>query len=937
MIKVAASGRNSYDYFGTSVAISGNYAIVGAPDEDEDAADANTLSEAGSAYIFELSDGSWTLMQKIVASDRASGEYFGLDVDIDGNYAIVGAYYGGDLNGAAYIFELSGGTWSQQQKLVASDGDFDDRFGYSVAISGNYAVVGAYRETEDAADANTLSDAGSAYVFELSGGTWSQQQKLVASDRAADDEFGYNVSISGNYIFVGAYDEDEDAAGANTLSSAGSVYVFELSGGTWSQLQKLVASDRASSDNFGKTVDVNGNYAIVGAHLEDQDADGLNTLSSAGSAYVFELSGGTWTQQQKLVASDRTGSDQFGTSVAISDYYAIVGASLEDEDADGANTISGTGSTYIFERSGSSWSQQQKIVASDRAINDRFGNSIAIDGNFCIVGAYYEDEDASGLNTETRAGSAYLFSQAMLWAGSTSTDWNDASNWSSNSVPTSSDVVEIQSDPSNQPHVTLDPATPAECANLTITSGATLTIDAGKALTVNGNLDNEGTILIEADATGIGSFIDNGTITGSGSFQMEQYLTGSGGGSSPDGLFYYVSSPIPDATAATYGIPSNKLWVADETNQSYPQFTFFGIPLAVTQGYVARMGSTGVITFDGSSFNTGDLSASGLTRTGTTELNRGYNLVGNPYPSTVDWDDLGRTNLETTMWYRTHNGSTMLFDTYNATGMVGTNNNGGGTVDGTIPPTQAFWVRVDADGNTGQLDFENADRSHGTLAGIYKTEPQEGLVRLALSNGTVSDEAIVMFDASAQDNFDDYDSHKYWAANIPQLYMNLAEDTIAINGLNSTATNPTVPLGVKIPAQGNYTLNASSITFTETPVHLEDTYLNIFQDLNAEPSYAFTSDAGNINDRFILHFSAITGVDEAESNILIYSSSNQIYINQTESSPASVTVLDLSGRTILTENINSQNATVQLNAPMGIYLVRVETADQNTTKKLTIR
>jgi len=289
------------------------------------------------------------------------------------------------------------------------------------------------------------------------------------------------------------------------------------------------------------------------------------------------------------------------------------------------------------------------------------------------------------------------------------------------------------------------------------------------------------------------------------------------------------------------------------------------------------------------------------------------------------------------MWYRTHNGSTMLFDTYNATGMVGTNNNGGGAVDGTIPPTQAFWVRVNADGNTGQVDFENADRSHGTLAGLYRMAAEEGNIRLTLSDENVGDEQIILFNPSALDSYDDYDSQKFWASGVPQLYTNVDDDTLTINGLNSPATNPTVPLGIKVSSQGAYTIDATSITFTETPVYLEDTYQNVFQNLNTTPSYAFNTVEGNIGDRFILHFSEITGIDEVASTINIYSTDNQVHINRAEANQATVTVLDLSGRTILTENINSQNATVQLNAPMGIYLVTVETSEQTTTKKLTIR
>lgn len=525
------------------------------------------------------------------------------------------------------------------------------------------------------------------------------------------------------------------------------------------------------------------------------------------------------------------------------------------------------------------------------------------------------------------------------WDGSTSTDWNVASNWSTNAVPTSSDDIIIPSAPSNQPVVTSNPGTPAACANLTVESGATLTIDAGKALTVGGDTDNDGTILIKADATGIGSFIDNGTITGSGSFQMQQYLTGSGG-ATPNGVFYYVSSPIPNATAADYNIASgNKLWVDDEPNQTYPQLTFGAIPLEVGQGYIARMGSTGAITFDGSSYNTGNITEGSLTRTGTTDLNRGYNLVGNPYPSTVNWDDLGRTNLETTMWYRTNNGGTMTFDTYNSTGMVGTNNNGGGTVDGTIPPTQAFWVRVDADGNTGSVAFENADRTHGTLSSIYKAEAEEGTVRLSLSDGTASDEQVIYFDASANDAIDDHDSRKFWTSGIPQLYSNLQEDTLTINGLNSPQTTQTVPLGMKLPLSGNYSLDATSITFTETPAFLEDTYLNVFQDLNAEPNYSFTSDAGNIGDRFILHFNnAAVGIEEADASSHVFAANGQLNVNLSPNTQtANLEIFDMAGRSILTRPINTSNTVVDLNAPTGIYLVRIETAAGAKTHKVVLK
>lgn len=531
-----------------------------------------------------------------------------------------------------------------------------------------------------------------------------------------------------------------------------------------------------------------------------------------------------------------------------------------------------------------------------------------------------------------------------IWEGTVSSDWSNGSNWAKGSAPTSSGNVRISSSAPNQPRVTASPGSPAVCNNLEIQSGASLTIEAGKALTVNGTTENDGTILIESDATGIGSLITNGAISGSGACQMEQYLTGSGG-ATPNGLFYYVGSPVGNALTYDYNVDTgDKLWAADEVTQSYPQQTVGAVSLVPMKGYVARMGSTQTITFNevgnNTHFNTGNLSATGLTRTGTTEANRGYNLVGNPYPSTVNWGDLGRTNLETTMWYRTHQGTTMLYDTYNAISMIGTNNNGGGAVDGTIPPTQAFWVRVDADGNTGQIDFANEDRSHGTLAGIYKTEAEEGTVRMTLSNGAVSDETIVMFNADAEDVLDDFDSRKFWAAqSVPQLYTADANDTLVINGLNSTLTNPTVPLGMKLPAQGSYTLNASDITLVGETVHLEDTYLNVFQDLGLEPTYSFTSDAGNIGNRFVLHFGlTVTGVDEAGNSSRVYFSNGQLNIILPENvEKGNVQVLDMAGRVVSISNLSSTRTTLEMNVATGAYLIRLNTSTGIDTHKIILQ
>ena len=416
--KVVASDRAPNDLFGQSIAISGDYAIVGAPMEDHNATGGGFASMAGSAYVFVRNGNSWTQQQKIVASDRAAGDNFGMSVSISGDFAIVGAHAedddaaGGNSApdaGSAYIFKRSGNTWTQAQKIVASDRAAADFFGISVAINGDHAIVGAYQEDQDLAGGNTLSSAGSAYIFVRNGSIWTEEQKIVASDRGFADYFGRSVGISGDFAIVGANNEDPIGTGGTSVGNAGSAYIFHRSGSTWTQHQKVVAADPSFGANFGLSVAMSGDQAIVGSPNAEEDETGGNAIDDAGAAYILVLNGSTWSQQQKIVASDRGFSDYFGYSVAVSGDRIIVGAYLENADAAGGNALGDPGSAYLFQRSAGTWSELQKIVANDRADSDKFGVSVAISGRHAMVGAFQEDEDEFGTNTLNDAGSAYFF------------------------------------------------------------------------------------------------------------------------------------------------------------------------------------------------------------------------------------------------------------------------------------------------------------------------------------------------------------------------------------------------------------------------------------------------------------------------------------------------------------------------------------------------
>jgi hypothetical protein len=336
------------DDFGYSVSIDGDTAIVGKPGDN---------SDTGSAIVYVRSGGSWTQQQELTASDGASGDQFGISVSIDGDTAIVGALGDDNFTGSAYAFTRSGSTWTQKDKLTASDAAEGDRFGSSVSVSGDTALVGAPQN-----DSNT----GSAYVFVRAGELWPQQGvPLIASDGVSGDFFGTSVSVSGDTALIGA------DYGDGVVADSGSAYVFVRSGNTWTQQQELTASDGAANDRFGYSVSIDGDAALVGAYNDD----------GAGSTYAFVRSGSTWTQQDKLTASDGASGDLFGESVSIDGDTALVGAGGDD---------SFTGSAYVFvkARTSSDWAESIKITSSDAATNEEFGNSVSISGSTALVGSW---------------------------------------------------------------------------------------------------------------------------------------------------------------------------------------------------------------------------------------------------------------------------------------------------------------------------------------------------------------------------------------------------------------------------------------------------------------------------------------------------------------------------------------------------------------------
>jgi hypothetical protein len=368
--KLTAGDAAAGDYFGCSVAISGDTAVVGAH-----RADGGGKQNQGAAYVFTRSEGTWTERQKLTASDGATFDEFGISVAIDGDTIVVGAReadVGGSQNqGAAYVFTRSGTTWTEQKKLTALDGEVSEGFGRSVAISGGTVVVGGR----------------AAYVFTPSG----TQQKLT---KPGSGNFGWSVAIGGDTIVVGAY-----STSVGGSQNQGAAYVFVRSGETWIERQQLTASDGAAYDHFGSSVAISGDTIVIGA----QGAD-VGGKQNQGAAYVFTWGGGSWTERQKFTASDGAARDSFGSSVAISGDTVVVGAMYVYI---GANYYQGA--AYAFARSGATWTEQGKLIAWDGAANDRFGSSVAIDGGTVVVGASYQN-----FGDNTSQGAVYVFARPTV-------------------------------------------------------------------------------------------------------------------------------------------------------------------------------------------------------------------------------------------------------------------------------------------------------------------------------------------------------------------------------------------------------------------------------------------------------------------------------------------------------------------------------------------
>ncbi len=354
------------DWFGYSVAIDGDTAVVGAM-----AKNVNGNASQGAAYIFTRSGASWSQRAELTAADGGSPDQFGFAVALQGDTALIGAPMhtvdDSDYQGSAYVFQGEGSSWMQTGELTGSGGATNDFFGRSVALSGDTALVGApYKKV------GTNGWQGAAYVFARSGTLWSQQAEFPAPDGAAEDQFGTCAALDGDTAILGAPGHEVGGTVAQ-----GAAFVFARHGTTWTLQAELTGSDGAASDEFGKSVALDGDDALVGAFSKK-----VNGNNQQGAVYAFTRSGTLWSQQAELVAGDGQVEDQFGSSVALDGDTALIGAFWA-----AVGGIQERGAAYIFTRSGAAWSQRQKLTQADGIAGDEFGWCVALDAKTALVGS----------------------------------------------------------------------------------------------------------------------------------------------------------------------------------------------------------------------------------------------------------------------------------------------------------------------------------------------------------------------------------------------------------------------------------------------------------------------------------------------------------------------------------------------------------------------
>jgi hypothetical protein len=705
-----------------------------------------------------------------------------------------------------------------------------------------------------------------------------------------------------------------------------------------SNTQSISSSDNPLDIDVARFNKTGGEVLLLQNLLIDETAD---PVQFAGTS-ILNLNGYTATFGKTGTAS----------SITMNNTSAIKGS------ANSHLTIYGDGAfgTINFDQTTPGTSNQLGNMLIQRSSGSvTLGNALSINGSLTLSSGKL----VIGANTLTLAGTVASMNETNCLVGSSS------SNLTVNGTGTLGTLYFDQTTPGTTNYLngftlnrtssgTMNLANNLQLASLTITNGEFIE-NASKQLTVGGIIDNNGTLTIENGATLKQTGSGANANTGSGIYNVKQNITGAGG-SSPNGRFWYLGGALSDASSTALLSSGNQLWQWNEGSFGYTAVTS-GQTLAQGKSYVLRSGQTSeIINFSGSGLYNGTVTVPNLTRTGTSHQFRGCHLVSNPYPSYLDWDLVGKTNVSTTMYVRTALGTNYnILETYNSFNGQGTSISGPAMTK-YIAPMQGFWVKVEADGQTGSLSMSNSMRSHQTSGSGLRSSAIDfpAYLRFNMIDGENKDQVILLMSPDATMTLDPFDSEKMSASGYAQFYSTVNAKKLVINGMKNVKAKTSVPLTLEIPTSKSYIFQAEEFNIEDGLILLEDKQEGIIQDLTINPTYSFFGNAGTNTTRFVIHFQLAgapvlvdgpmelesLGSDELVSENIQIVSNNQgtiiIRMDEGFKPEGSIRIFDASGRLVEQSDFNDQETTIHLNEQAGMYFVEVAAGKLMVKKKIVI-
>lgn len=933
-------GNNSFGY---AIAMDNEYAVIGAPSENQ---------FTGSVHVYKRdANGSWNHIQRIEAYvGQAIDENFGMSVAIQGDYIFIGTP-SDRLNeelfqspaGSVMIYKNNGAdNFVGHQRLRAPDASHGDNFGTSLDIDGDFLVVGNPFEDQDENGLNTISAAGSAYIFKKDiDDTWGFIQKIVPSHRARSNFFGELVAIDGNFIIASSR-SNTDAANANPVGGEGSVFVFEKDNGlnTWSEVQKLKPLNRLGYSGFGfRDMDIVDDYIAIGA--DNVDASDNGTWYE-GYVYVFKRDGllNTWSENQIV---KYPGGSNFGQGISMDNDYLLISDPYRS-----INSVYAAGKSYLYKRTGNNndlYELKENIVTSEiQASNFVGGGSVdgfdarqasVINNNHFALGAASFDINDGGVNYLT-AGAAFfsgninnILPEDITWTGDESNDWNDPLNWFPNTVPQSTNDV-ILENVANTPNIT-------NGQNHTINNLTTfenLNIETNASLTVQGNVDQRAQITVNSAVDSNGSLIVNGNQTNPNpsNTTYNRYVSGNGNS------WHLISSPVSNADIdnfaanepLTNGQGNNRgLSWYNNVNQNWEYYQAGAVGsgnFPNGKGYAINTSANTTLEF------TGLLNASILENYPITVNGNGWNLVGNPYTSFLH----ANTNANATNFLTTNVGqldpvAANIYVWNPALSAYETIGNGDEAKY--LAPGQAFFIKSKAGG--GNINVTKSMQTHRGENLFLKSAPIQKIVLETSGNEEVSRTSIAFKEGMTNGLDVSYDAAVFSGvktdfSTYTQLLQNYENTKFAVQYLPKLNDDTVViPVGILLDKEKelNIKLKESNIE-SDYKIYLEDRLLNEFTELSLENSYTFNHDLQvNGLGRFYIHLQQknALSIDTFNNNTIQAYKVNHSTLRVNGVQNGKLSLYDITGKQIvnnLTIKQINQNFSFP-NLTRGVYILHI--------------